>query len=267
MKCRQIVEWLEKLAPVEWAESWDNTGLAFGNMDNEVKRILVALEPTEDVIDQAIEVKADMVITHHPMIFKPIKSIDYDTVLGRKIIKLAKNDIVAYSMHTNLDVAVMAQEAARLLELDNVVRLQQISVRNEFNEEVNDKGLGSIGILRKRFNLEECAVYIKNKLNIEKLHVIGDLNSEVNKVAILPGSGKSFIEIAKNQEVDVFITGDIDYHSAVDASQMGINIIDAGHFGTEYLFVEFMYNYLVNNEHNKDIDVICASEKCPFVEV
>ena len=98
MNSRQLIEILEKLAPSYLAESWDNTGVSFGNLDKEISKIMVALEPSEVVIDQAIESNVDVLITHHPMIFKPVGSLSYDSLIGRKITKLAQNNIVSFSI-------------------------------------------------------------------------------------------------------------------------------------------------------------------------
>ena len=271
MKCRQLVELLERLAPPKLAESWDNTGLSFGNLDNDISNIMIALEPSEVVINQAIEQKVDVILTHHPMIFKPIKQVSFDSLIGRKIINLAYNNIVTYSMHTNMDIAVMACESAKMLGLKDVTRLeitdpQVIDLQDDYVG-CSQYGLGSVGLLEKDYNFKDYIDIIKKKLNINFVRTVGDEDAIIRKVAILPGSGKSFIKNAINNNVDVLITGDIDYHSAVDAYDMGLCIIDAGHFETEYFFTDFMEEFLkkqfsIMNEN--DIRIIRAVEKSPI---
>ena len=105
VKCRDIMWLMEDLAPSSYAEEWDNPGLNVGDAEAEVKKILVALDATEAVIDEAIEKGADMIVTHHPLLFHPVKKINYDRPDGRKIIKLIKNGINMFAAHTNLDSA------------------------------------------------------------------------------------------------------------------------------------------------------------------
>ena len=265
MKIRQLVEILETLAPSKLAQTWDNTGMSCGDLDKEISKIMVALEPSEVVIDQAIESGVDVLITHHPLIFKPIGSVVYDSLIGRKIIKLAQNNITAFSMHTNMDIAVMAHKSADILELNDVKRLE---ITNIDNEKATVYGFGSIGYLKENMSLIKCVEFIKEKLNIDNVRVIGEIDKKVIKVAILPGSGKSFIDIAIQEEVDVLITGDIDYHSASDARDKGISIIDAGHFETEYFFVDYIKEFLTNNFNNTEnsfIQVEKAVEQSPFI--
>lgn len=270
MKCRQIIDMLEQLAPQYLAESWDNCGLSYGNTEMNVDKILVALEPTREVINQAIDMKADMIITHHPMIFSPIKTLDCDKVIGRKITDLAKNDIVSYSMHTNMDVAVMASVAADKLGLKGVTRLE-VTIANVLDEDLSVHkdaataiGLGSVGDLDNGVSLEQCSELVKNSFGIDRLRVVGDLKHNIKRIAILPGSGKSYIKKAIKEKADVLITGDIDYHSAVDALEAGICVIDAGHFDTEHFFVEYIAKYLEENLEFSNIQVNIATEKSPF---
>lgn len=265
MKCRQIIDILEELAPQKFAENWDNCGLSYGNKDIDVNRILVALEPTENVIEQGIKKNADMIITHHPMIFSPVKTLSYDKVLGRKITMLAKNDIACYSMHTNMDAVVMARVAAKKMGLEEVIRLD---VTDEHPYCVDGEnitvGIGSIGDIPESITLKECSELVKDRFNIDRVRSVGDLQKRINRIAILPGSGKSYIKKAIKEKVDVLITGDIDYHSAVDALEEGICLIDAGHYDTEHFFVEYIAEYLNSKLSALGVNVDIATEKSPF---
>ena len=264
MNCRQIIEVLEQIAPQDYAESWDNCGMSYGDLEQEVSNILVALEPTQKVIDEAIEKNIDMIITHHPMIFSPVKSLSCDNLIVQKITKLAKNDIVSYSMHTNMDVAVMSKVSADKLDLINVRRLENTIITD--GEDLSETtGLGSVGEIKNQMLLGELAELVKDRFNIDSVRVVGDLQVKVNRIAILLGSGKSYIKKAIKEEVDVLITGDIDYHSAIDALEQGICLVDAGHFDTEYFFVDYMYNYLKTNLAKESVKVSIATEKSPFI--
>ena len=198
------------------------------------------------------------------MIFKPVGALSYDSLIGRKITKLAQNNIVTCSMHTNMDVAVMAKESAKILELGDVEYLEVTHV----DEETKDiYGFGCIGTTHEKLSMEECVNLVKEKLNINNLRVIGDMTKSINKIAILPGSGKSFINNVLKENVDVLITGDIDYHSASDARDMGVSVIDAGHFETEYFFVDYMEGYLRNifkELGETSIIIEKAKEESPF---
>ena len=265
MKCRQIIDILEELAPHNFAESWDNCGLSYGNNDIDVDKVLIALEPTENVIEQGIIQGANMIITHHPMIFSPIKSLSCDKVIGRKITKLAKNDIACYAMHTNMDVAVMASVAAEKLGLQDVIRLE-VTEDNPYciDGKMTAIGLGSVGKVTEGISLKECCELIKDRFDIDRIRVVGDLQKNIDRIAILPGSGKSYINKAIKEKADVLITGDIDYHSAVNALEEGFCLIDAGHFDTEHFFVEYVAKYLKKKLDSYGIKVDIATEKSPF---
>lgn len=120
MKCKDIINILEKMSPLSYALDWDNSGLVVGREEKEIKKIMIALDATGEVIDQAVQWQADMIIIHHPMMFSPVKRVTDKDFMGEKIIKLIQNDISCYAMHTNFDVCVMADEAAKRLELKNV---------------------------------------------------------------------------------------------------------------------------------------------------
>lgn len=126
MKCLAIIKLLEELAPLKYAEDWDNPGLLAGRAEKEVHKIMVALDPSESVISQAVEKGVDMLITHHPLIFKPVRKVSTQDFIGRKLVKLIQNDISYYAMHTNFDCAVMASEAGRRLGLKNIRVLEPV---------------------------------------------------------------------------------------------------------------------------------------------
>lgn len=119
MECKDIIRLMEELAPVRYACDWDNVGLLVGSQNKKVSRLMLALDPSEEVIDQAVREGVDMLITHHPLIFGSIKRVNSNDVVGRKILKLIKNDISYYAAHTNLDSAVMAEEVGKMFGLVN----------------------------------------------------------------------------------------------------------------------------------------------------
>lgn len=270
-KCttKDIMNLLETLCPLQYAESWDNVGLLVGQKEKRVEKIMVALDATDEVIEQAKENNIDLLITHHPLIFSPLKKVTTDNFIERRVFELIKNDISYYAMHTNFDVMAMADAAADKIGLKNTEILEVTYVNKESSKE---EGIGRVGYLSDTLTLKECAEFVKERFFLDNVSAIGDLEGNVNKVAISTGSGKSFIDNAINRKADVLITGDIDHHSAIDARARGLSIIDAGHYGTEHFMVDYTVEYLRNNLIKlKDIGIngdhiliIAANECNPF---
>ena len=133
MICQDIIKLLEVVAPPEYALDWDNSGLLTGNRKKDIRTIVIGLDATDELCDEAIRINADMLITHHPMIFSPLKSITEDTALGSRLIRLIKNDIVCYAMHTNYDTkGGMAKHAADMLGLKNCQVLEETMTDRNF---------------------------------------------------------------------------------------------------------------------------------------
>lgn len=232
---------------------WDNVGLLVGREGKEIKRVLVALDATDDVIDQAIEGEADMLVTHHPMIFSPLKKIVDTDMNGRRIIRLIGDDICYFAMHTNCDTMVMAEEAAVRIGLQECSVLEPAEGETEI-------GIGRYGKLDREMTLWELCDRVKGAFGLENVSLIGDPSAMVTTAAISTGSGKSMIRPALKSGTQVLITGDIDHHSALDALDMGLYLIDAGHYGTEHFMVEMISKYL----KELGLDVWTANEKSPF---
>ena len=241
MLCREIMQVIEASYPREAALDFDNVGLLAGRAEKEVERVYIALDAVDAVIDRAIEAGADMLITHHPLIFSPLKKITDEDFISRRIVKLIQNDISYYAMHTNYDVLGMAELAEKILGIRNTEVLD-ITMEKDGKPE----GIGRIGELEKPMTLEECCVYVKHKLNLGSLKVFGDMQAEVSRLAISPGSGKTAIAAAIAKGADVLVTGDIGHHDGLDAVEQGLSVIDAGHYGTEYIFIDDMRNFLTD---------------------
>lgn len=345
MKLKNIVSLLEKDYPLEFKEDWDNPGLLLGETNSEIKTIVLTLDITNDLIDYAIDKNADLIISHHPLIFNGIKQINNKTLLGKKILRLIKNDINVYTMHTNIDaacgglndyileklgvteskiivenyldtyklgVSVTEEKSEKLLkELNkrNSLKLKNdkdtyiLEERYEIvgKSKVDDGKIGEslksrfmkieIMILKKdissmvncikEFCLNEVVAYeiikmenrkissgigriykisemkissyieiLKEKLNVKNLRAVYSEDKLVSKIAFVNGSGASFIKKVKN--VDLFITGDIKYHEALDAQELGLNLIDIGHYEAEILFVDLVKEKLLD----LDVDVL-----------
>ena len=228
---KEISNIIEEKAPKSLKEDFDNVGLMVGDENKEVKTVLLALDCTKKVIDEAIENKVDLIITHHPLIFKKPNSIINGDLLGDKVIELIKNDISLYSCHTNLDSTKggINDMLLELLNLKHSKIIESSSVKG-----FEDCGLGRIVELQKDIELDEMTNILKEKLNMKNMRVVRG-NKKINKLAIINGSGQDFFYECKKMGANCIITGDTTYHFASDFKEYGINIIDAGHFSTEWL--------------------------------
>lgn len=248
---------LEEQSPVSCACDWDNVGLLAGDPEKEVKRIYVALDATDEVIEEAINQKADMILTHHPMIFKGMKRITTEDFIGRRLIKLIQNDIAYYAMHTNFDVRGMADLAAAMIGLEDCSVLEVTGVVDGIEE-----GIGKVGSLMEPMTLRKCAKFVEAAFSLEQVKVFGNPEAVVQRAAISPGSGKSEIGNAIQAGAQVLITGDIDHHDGIDAVAQGLCIIDAGHYGLEHIFVSYMKDYL--KRRCEDVEVEEQKLTFPF---
>lgn len=262
MKCSEIIEKLESLSPASFAEEWDNVGLLAGRRDKEVHTIYIALDATDEAVSEAVRLGADLLLTHHPLIFRKMGRVTTDDFIGRRIVELLRKDISYFAMHTNFDVMGMADAAADSLELQD---RQVLNVTYE-NEKAHAKeGFGRVGRLGKRMRVAELAAFVKLKFRVPNVRVYGDLEGIVEKAAVMPGSGGSFIRDVINAGADVMITGDIDHHEGIDAVAQGITIIDAGHYGIEKLFIAYMAEFI--KRELPGLTVYTAEIKEPFVVV
>ncbi len=257
MKCYEIIKKLEALSPISYAEDWDNIGLLAGRRDKEVNIIYVALDATDDVIDEAVRLGADLLLTHHPLIFKKLSRVNTDDFIGRRIYNLIQNDISYYAMHTNFDVMGMADAAADALSLKN---REVLNVT--YADDTSREGCGRVGKLAEQMSIGECAELVKKSFNVPNVRIFGKLDNIVEKAAVMPGSGGSYIKDAIKAGADVMITGDIDHHEGIDAVAQGLNIIDAGHYGIEKLFVPYMKEFL--ERELPEIKVYTAEITEPF---
>lgn len=257
MKLRTIIESLERLSPSSFAESWDNVGLLAGRMDKEVNKLCIALDATDEVVDEAVHAGADMLLTHHPLIFSAMKRINTEDFTGRRVVKLLQNDISYYAMHTNFDIMGMADAAA-----DEICLRDRQVLTITYEDEIAKEGIGRYGKLPRIMTLEECASYIKQAFALESIKIYGEPQTVVECAAISPGSGKSMIKPAVLAGADVLITGDIDHHEGLDAIAQELAIIDAGHYGLEKIFIPYMLEYI--KRELPQLSVFAAREKNPF---
>lgn len=249
IRVRDIVEILEQWAPKEYAYDWDNVGLQIGSLESKVNKVLLTLDVLENVVDEAIKNEINLIIAHHPLLFKALKQINIDDAAGRIIDKLLKHDITVYAAHTNLDVidGGVSDMLSDRLEIIN----KKVLVPSEHGSSI---GAGRIGELKETISLNEFCVRVKEKLEIPALRVVGELNKKIRKVAVLGGSGEDFINQAKHMGADVYVTGDMTFHEAQDAMAMGLAVIDPGHH-VEKVMIQGVKTYLEKKAIEKSLEV------------
>lgn len=362
-----LFKMIEELAPKHMAEEWDNVGLQIGSPTAEVKRVLLALDVDEAVVREAEENAVELIIVHHPMLMKGIKSIDVDTVQGRLISRLIKSNITVYSAHTNLDsanggvntvlakklglqnikvlhatgnqkyvklvvfVPVDYQEAVRTalgdagagwignysdctfrttgmgtfrpregsnpfigqqeqveqvqeVRLETILPVEKLSaivktmkLAHPYEEvaydiyPVNNQGpaygLGRIGTLPEEISFVEFVKQLKKALDIQVVKAGGIQQRKIKTVAVCGGSAGELWTKALAKGADVYVSGDIKYHTAQDITAAGLTFVDAGHFHSEFPIVQEVYNYLTTRcaEENINVEILTAkSNKDPF---
>ena len=227
-KLKDVMALLEKIAPARFAEPWDNPGLQVGSYSQEITKIFLSLDPTERALRSASARSAQLLLTHHPLIFKPLSRLDINRFPGSVIIEAAKNEISVVAAHTNLDVSQdgINDILAELLDLQDVEVLKEM-------DEWDGLGLGRIGNLPEPLKLSAVTGIIKKILGAEKLKVVGQGDREVRRIAVVGGSGGNLLSLAFNKGADLLLTGDVSYHHALESETLGMALIDGGHFHTE----------------------------------
>ncbi len=255
IKLRDIIQLLEKIAPLNLAESWDNVGLQMGTISQEIRKILLTLDVTEDVVKEAIDQNVDLILSHHPFIFKGLKTLSLDTEKGRLIKDLIQDDIAIYVAHTNLDKAEFGLNdyVAKKLGLKEIASLVP-----EEDLEANH-GLGKIGCLKAPLTPDEWISVVKENLQIEDLYGAGKAPQEIKRVALCTGSGSDLMGLAKFKKADVFITGDMKYHEGQRAQELGLWVLNAGHFGTEK-WVSACFEEMLQTKLDKGCPVLIRSQ-------
>lgn len=226
----KIIEYMRKIAPEEFQEDWDNSGYQV-RIKNETDKVILCMDVTDKVIDRAIETGAKLIISHHPMIFTGVKSIDEDSYLGKNIIKLIENKISVYSSHTSLDVSdrgvnVALAEALGLPIVENFAMTDTTTIgyvlRNNIGDEIYER-LKDFG-----------AIFYGKKVPVEKIAIVG-------------GAGMSYFDEAIAKGVDMFITGDVKHHDGQRGYEENISLVDLTHYGSEKFVLNKLKDLLEEN--------------------
>ena len=243
MTVKDIYERLNEQIPDTLREEWDNDGLMCApDVTREVSKVLLTLDVTEELVDYAIEQGFDLIVSHHPLIFKPISAINEHNHIARKLIKLIENEISVFSFHTRAD-KVKGGVNDRLCELLGI----------EGTEPFGEGDLGRVGFV-EQMTLEDFLYKVKTTLGADVVKYSDGYNS-VRRVALVGGDGKDFVADAIRVGADTYLSGRISYNVMEEAAEMGINLIEAGHYFTEQPLMEFFKEILLDLDSTLYIEV------------
>ncbi len=260
MKNKVIIEFLEKTYPLKYSENWDKSGLQVGDLNSDISGIVFGLDPSLEIIEYAKKNSCNLIITHHPLAIKEIFPIDFSSYEARIIKELIKNDINLYSMHTNFDFVEPSVS-------DNLLSVLGLDYKKkEFLISGNDinTGYGRVVNLKRELSIFDVLDQIKNKFLLKYLRFVKNSDKSIKRIAVMGGSGASFIKNAYDLKADLYITGDIKYHDARLSQYLEISLIDMGHFHSELYAIKIISELL--RENFKGIkNIIFKEEEDPFV--
>lgn len=239
---KDIYDFIDSIAPFDTAEEWDNSGFLVGDEAKIVNKIIFALDVTDDIINQAVAGNADLIITHHPIIFKPVSNVLSDSL----VYKLIKNDLSIICAHTNYDKAVdgVNDILCKTVGLTDVSKIDGTCLNTGYTDFAN---------------INDFADMIKSQL--KGLVRFNSYKGEIKKVAVCSGAGSDYLETAKKLGCDILLTGDGSHHSFLDSDDMGIGLVCAGHFETENIAINPLLEKIKNNF---DIECILAIQDTPI---
>ena len=235
------MEILDDISSFSQAESWDNVGLMVGDPHQPVSGILVALDPTEHVLDEALSQGMNTIVTHHPLLFNPLKSVRLDQPIGRFLTKALKNNIAVVGCHTNLDKTTggVGDTLALQLGLADTKALisSDTSEHGNGSDDQNQLGFGRIGRVSPPLSTDSFLDRLLTVLDIPSMQIAGELPDQIETIAVCPGSGSDLAETALKMGAQVYITGEVKLSVARWAEMSGFCVVDAGHFATENVIV------------------------------
>ncbi|RXJ87900.1 Nif3-like dinuclear metal center hexameric protein [Arcobacter sp. CECT 8985] len=244
MKIIDIYNILDEISPFYLQEKWDNSGLLVGNKNDEIEKIYVSIDLDEEFLHVVDE--NSLIITHHPLIFSPLKKVNFDNYCTKLLKILIQKNIALISMHTNIDKTHLNMYVAKeILNLD-------VIEKNDVNEFIIYANVNK--------NFDEFLKDITSKLDIKSTNVV-KCNQEVKKVGIVTGAGMSLLD---EVQADCYLTGDIKYHEAMDAKSRGISLIDIRHYESEKYFNALLVGLLEKNLKKNKLKAIISASKNPF---
>ena len=231
-RVRDILDFLCELAPLDLQMDFDNAGFQIGYGEKPVAKALLALDVTDDVVQEAIDCGAELIVSHHPLLFHPPRQITDTDPATLRILRLIENGISVISMHTNLDIA---EDGVN----DVLIRL----LGAEPSERLDAYGCGRIGTLPEAMPLDSFLELCRSRLQVNGLRYVAG-GREVRRIAVMGGAGAEFIEDAVQKGCDTYVTADVKYHQFQRAAELGLNLIDADHFCTEQPVIPVLYGKL-----------------------
>ena len=237
MKASGIAAVIERFAPASMAAEWDNSGFCIGSPDTEVRGVLVGFDCTPDLVKEAVRRGANMIVTHHPLIFRGIKKISDDTFLGSVITLAIKNDIVVYAAHTNADKAAGGVNDLMADRLGLVDR-----------HPLCEDGFGLCGRLPRPMDSREFIAFVKEKFSLRIVRTSAPIEGPVEKVALCSGSGAGMLQDAVDSGAQAYLCGDLSYHQFF--TEKGFMLLDVGHFESEIDIVDKLFSLLREKNSN-----------------
>ena len=232
-KVKDVTQVIEGFAPLSIQEKWDNSGLCIGSPDAPVSSVLFGLDCTPELVDEAIECGADMIVTHHPLIFSGLKKISPDDMVGEAVFKAIKAGISIYAAHTNADKVIAGVSGAMAAKLG----LKNVEILSEDGE---GTGLGVVGELPEPMTAQQMVEMVKERFALKTVKASKPVEGEITKVAMCGGSGGSLISAAKAAGAQLYISGDISYHNFFTPE--GFMLMDIGHYESEIEIVDILFS-------------------------
>ena len=238
MKVKDIIKVIEDFAPLSIQEKWDNSGLCIGSPEAEVSSVLLGLDCTPELVDEAVACGADMIVTHHPLIFSGLKKITSENPVGEAVIKAVTAGIAVYAAHTNADkvLAGVSGSMAAKLSLENVTVLQ---------EDSEGIGLGVVGDLPVPMTTCDIIGLVKEKFQLQTVKTSKPVEGMISRVAMCGGSGGSLIPAALKSGAQLYVSGDISYHDFFTSK--GFMVMDMGHYESEKGIVDILFSLIKKN--------------------
>ena len=240
-KVKDVTSVIEEFAPLAIQEKWDNSGLCVGSPESPVSSILFGLDCTPALVDEAVECGADMIITHHPLIFSGLKKISPDDMVGEAVYKAIKAGISIYAAHTNADKVLAGVSGAMAAKLG----LQNVRI---LSDEGEGTGLGVVGEFPQALTVEQTLELVKEGFALKTVKTSRPLDGMIQTVAMCGGSGGSLIGAAKASGAQLYVSGDISYHNFFTPE--GFMLMDIGHYESEIEIVDILFSLVKKNFPN-----------------
>lgn len=253
MKLSKIYEYIDKIAPFSTQLDYDNAGLLMGSMDTEAVRVLVTLDVTMEVVQEAARKKCQLIVSHHPLIFHGLKAVTPDDPIGAVVLELARRNIAVISAHTNLD---QAQGGVSEVLLDRLgITPDGFLEPAGTTADGKPYGMGAVGVLKETMEPKAFAKLVKTALNARGVRVtLG--NRPVKRVAVCGGAGGDLLAKAAAWGADAYVTADVKYHEFLEAHQRGITLVDGGHFATEDPAMDVLRDQLAQTFGGAGVEVL-----------